>query len=295
MKAFKEKYSYFFVPYKLKIMDNTTVINNIDILKPTTYRVSTITCNASITSTINLIELFDNLNLGDDNGFIWIENGLKKRGVYPKKKKDTSQNKKKKCFDNQITVIYKYASDYYPNIKIFRNGNIQMTGIRTENDGKNIVDIITKEIISIAQNKCPTLVGTIDNIQCKDFIIRMINCDFAVPFKIRRKNLHQLLISSKYGNTCSFQPLTYPGVKLQYYWNITQLNNHGICKCNKPCYGKGTGDGDGNCKKVTIAIFDSGKILITGANSFDQVNKAYDFICKVIMDNELDIKKLFGT
>ena len=267
----------------------------IETLKPTNYRVSTITCNASITTTINLIDLFDHLNLNDDKGFIWIENGLKKRGTYPKKKKDTSQTKKKKCFDKQITVIYKYANDYYPNIKIFRNGNIQMTGIRTENDGKNIVDIITKEIISIAQNKCPTLVGTIDNIQCKDFIIRMINCDFAVPFKIRRKNLHQLLISSKYGNTCSFQPLTYPGVKLQYYWNITQLNNHGICKCNKPCYGKGTGDGDGNCKKVTIAIFDSGKILITGANSFDQVNKAYDFICKVIMDNELDIKKLFGT
>ena len=74
MKAFKEKYSYFFVPYKLKIMDNTTVTNNIDILKPTTYRVSTITCNASITSTINLIELFDNLNLGDEFKYIIDEN-----------------------------------------------------------------------------------------------------------------------------------------------------------------------------------------------------------------------------
>lgn len=270
-------------------------MENITTENPTKYRVSTITCNASITTTINLLELFDNLTLGDDNGFLWIENGLKKRGVYPKKKKDTSQNKKKKCFDNQITVIYKYGPEYYPNIKIFRNGNIQMTGIRNENDGKNMVDIITKEISFIAKNTCPTLVGNIDNILCQDFIIRMINCDFGVPFKIRRKNLHQLLISSKYGNTCSFQPLTYPGVKLQYYWNITQPTNNGICKCKSPCYGKGNGQSDGNCKKVTIAIFDSGKILITGANSFEQVNKAYEFICKVIMDNENDIKKVFGS
>ena len=269
----------------------TTIENQ----KPTKYRVSTITCNASITTTINLVELFDNLTLNDDKGFIWIENGLKKRGIYPKKKKDTSQTKKKKCFDNQITVIYKYDTNYYPNIKIFRNGNIQMTGIRNENDGKNMVNIITDEIISITKEKCTTLVGSIENITCKDFIIRMINSDFAIPFKIRRKNLHQLLISNKYGNICSFQPLTYPGVKLQYYWNTEQQNNNGICKCSGPCYGKGTGSSEGNCKKVTIAIFDSGKILITGANSFAQVNTAYDYICKVIMENQDEVKKIFGS
>ena len=284
------------------------------VFTPTKYRVSTITCNASITTTINLVELFNNLNLGDDIGFIWIESGLKKRGVYPKKKKDTSQNKKKKCFDNQITVIYKFADGYYPNIKIFRNGNIQMTGIRTEDDGKNMVNTITEEIKKIASaekttilpisdvtvvdstslsplSPSPSIVGDKNAISNKDFVIRMINCDFGVPFKIRRKNLHQLLISHKYGNTCSFQPLTYPGVKLQYYWNTIYTSNSGICKCTAPCYGKGSGNGDGNCKKVTIAIFDSGKILITGANSFPQVNKAYDFICSVIMNNQDELKK----
>jgi TATA-box binding protein (TBP) (component of TFIID and TFIIIB) len=260
----------------------------------TPYRVSTITCNASITTTIDLVKLFENIHLKNDatdnNGFIWIENGLKKRGTYPKKRKET---KEKKCFDNQITVIYKYAEGYYPNLKIFRNGNIQMTGIRTEDDGKKIVDIITNELKTLTEN-CVDLVGTKDNITNCDFTIRMINCDFGIPFKIRRKNLHQLLISPKYGNTCSFQPLTYPGVKLQYYWNRKQ-NNKGICQCNGICYGKGNGNGDGECKKVTIAIFDSGKILITGANSFEQVDKAYEFICEVVMDNKEELKKSFTT
>ena len=277
----------------------TEIIENGLQLQPTKYRVSTITCNASITTTINLVELFENLTLGDDVGFIWtmmwIDNGIRKRGVYPKKKKTSAHPKEKKCFDNQITVIYKYATDYYPNIKIFRNGNIQMTGIRTEEDGKNIVNIITAELLSITNKLCPTLVGKETDIKNKDFLIRMINCDFGVPFKIRRKNLHQLLISNKYGNTCSFQPLTYPGVKLQYFWNINQSSKNGICKCSLPCYGKGTGNGDGNCKKVTIATFESGKILITGANSFDQVNEAYQFICNVIMTNQTDLKKTFGA
>jgi len=257
----------------------------------TPYRVSTITCNASITTTIDLVKLFENINLTDDittsNGFIWIENGLKKRGTYPKKRKESKQ---KKCFDNQITVIYKYLDGYYPNIKIFRNGNIQMTGIRTEEDGKKVVNIITEELKKLTDSY-NDIVGNKNDIVNKDFTIRMINCDFGIPFKIRRKNLHQLLISPKYGNTCSFQPLTYPGVKLQYYWNKKQ-NNNGICQCNKICYGKGNGNGDGECKKVTIAIFDSGKILITGANSFEQVNKAYEFICNVIINNKDDIKKI---
>jgi TATA-box binding protein (TBP) (component of TFIID and TFIIIB) len=265
--------------------------------QPTKYRVSTITCNASITTTIDLPKLFEHITLTDNSGFLWIENGTKKRGTYPTKKKKPSQQKEKKCFDNQVTVIYKYL-DYYPNIKIFRNGNIQMTGIRTVENGKDIVNIITQELKNIALEKCPKIIDdTIDinSIINKDFIIRMINTDFGVPFKIRRKNLHQLLISSTYGNKCSFQPLTYPGVKLQYFWNIENIKNNGICECTKPCFGKGSGAGDGNCKKVTIAIFDSGKILITGANSFIQINRAHTFISNVIMDNQDEIKKSFGA
>jgi len=264
--------------------------------QPTKYRVSTITCNASITTTIDLHKLFDHITLCEDKGFIWIQEGTKKRGVYPTKKKKPSNQKEKKCFDNQVTVIYKY-DEYYPNIKIFRNGNIQMTGIRTVENGKDIVNIITNELKTIAVDKCPSIIDTdkVDTITNKDFIIRMINTDFGVSFKIRRKNLHQLLISPKYGNKCSFQPLTYPGVKLQYFFNIANDKKNGICYCTKPCFGKGSGDGDGNCKKVTVAIFDSGKILITGANSFLQINQAYDFICSVIMDNQDDLKKSFGV
>ena len=48
-------------------------------------------------------------------------------------------------------------------------------------------------------------------------------------------------------------------------------NNCGICKCSGICHGKGCGNGDGECKGVTIAIFEKGKILITGARNKDQL------------------------
>ena len=135
-----------------------------------------------------------------------------------------------------------------------------------------------------------------EKIAFKEFAIRMINCDFALPYKIRRKKLHELLISAKYNNACSFQPVDYPGVKLQYYWNNDiKFACNGRCLCEIQCLGKGTGCGLNQCKKVTVSVFDSGKILITGANTFEQVNSAYEYINKVFKENEKQIKKTIPT
>lgn len=127
----------------------------------------------------------------------------------------------------------------------------------------------------------------------------MINSDFKIyynkemqeKFNIKRKELHNILISNKYNNKSSFQPGIYQGVKLEYYWNKSNTSCDGICKCSINCFGKNTGNGNGNCKKVTIAIFESGSILITGGITFEQVEEAYKFICNVINDNKKLIKK----
>ena len=48
------------------------------------------------------------------------------KGIHPKK---NSKKKKKdsKRFDNQATVFIKLLDDTYANMKIFKNGKIQMT------------------------------------------------------------------------------------------------------------------------------------------------------------------------
>ena len=279
------------------------------------YRVSTITCNASIGVCVNLAEVLKHLNINDSSvnqntktcayDFKWIEYGRVNRGVYHKKRKgDGDEANPKKCFDNQATVIINMINNnvvYYPNIKLFRNGSVQMTGIRTPEDGQKIVEIIATEIKRICSTCTTTVVENykpelFDKIIPNDFSIRMINCDFALAYKIRRKRLHEILISEKYNNSCSFQPVDYPGVKLQYYWNMQQrCASNGKCMCEIQCLGKGTGNGENQCKKVTVSVFDSGKILITGANTFTQVNSAYAYINAVVKENEKYVKKTVPT
>jgi hypothetical protein len=132
--------------------------------------------------------------------------------------------------------------------------------------------------------------GDINTLKADQFTIRMINTDFSVPYRIRRKDLHKLLISSEYNNVCDFQPGTYPGVKLQYFWNDT-CSHDGRCMCTVPCFGKGRGEGNGDCKKVTVSVFESGKILITGANAFHQVDEAYAYICDILVAEVEKLKK----
>lgn len=271
----------------------------------TPYRVSTITCNGDIGVHVVLRMFFDNvaivpideLRAKSSPGFVWAQFEFNEhRGVYPKKQKTKKKTSSKKTtptsFDNQVTVIYYIKDGYMPNIKLFKNGNIHMTGVRTREDGQMIVEAMHQMVRHINAS-----VGCVDSVR-KDnvsqeigafnFIIRMINSDFSIPFRIRRKELHMLLISNAYSNISSFQPGTYPGVKVQYFFNKLNARQNGSCCCNALCDGKGCGTA---CKKVTIAIFESGKILITGANEFDQVDEAYKFICKVLLDNQLLLQK----
>jgi len=248
---------------------------------------------------IHLQVFFENVELVDpkssSTGFIWAENGPNRsRGDNLKKAKRSSEDRK--IFDNQVTVIYRFSEKYMPNVKLFRNGNIHITGIRKPEDGEFIVKRMSEEVIRIAQDQKPilnpTLVKDLSVIEPCNFKIRMINSDFSIPFRIRRKDLHRLLISYRYNNICSFQPGTYPGVKLQYYWSKHYHNHDGRCLCEEHCDGKGDGSVIGFCKKVTISIFESGKVLITGATSFEQIEKAYAFICKVILENMMELKKI---
>lgn len=281
------------------------------------YRISTITCNANIGNdiNINLGILFDNINVienvieGVDKGIVWVQfmkNGVDvSKGVYPKKRRKSKKNTmKKNRFDNQVTVIYKFSDKYIPNVKIFKNGNIQLTGIKDVKDTEHIVNHIINDIKLIYNTIDKNIIVNVDadyklDLKYQNFKIRMINTDFKVykdpelqnGFEIRRKEIHKLFINEPYNNKCSFQPGIYQGVKLEYFWNINNHNKNGICSCPKYCYGKGSGQNIGECKKVTGALFESGSVLITGGITFEQVNETYKYICNFLEKNKDIIKK----
>lgn len=279
------------------------------------YRVSTITCNANIGYDINidLGILFDNVDIIDNTdenmyGIVWAqfmkEGADVSRGVYPKKKRKSKKDKmKKNRFDNQVTIIYKNGS-YIPNVKIFKNGNIQLTGIKDINDTEKIVNHIISNIENIYNNVSKNIIHNkpenyVLDLKFQNFKIRMINTDFKVycdaeltqGFEIRRKDIHKLFIGDEYNNKCSFQPGIYQGVKLEYFWNMCNPNKNGICSCPKNCYGKGTGKSIGDCKKVTGALFESGSVLITGGVTFEQVDETYKYISEFLRKHKDVIKK----
>ena len=101
-------------------------------------------------------------------------------------------------------------------------------------------------------------------------------------------------MTKKLNLTVSYESENYPGVKLGYFYNKknTKTNHEGRCVCKTKCKGKGKSiDLEHTCKRITISTFQSGKIIITGANSLEQIRCAYDFINKIIQDHYIFVIK----
>ena len=177
-----------------------------------------------------------------------------------------------------------------------------MTGIKDIKHTKIIVNYIIENIKNIYKNVTKEIVAAdtdVDKLEYQNFKIRMINTDFKVycdpemtkGFELKRKEIHRIFIGDEYKNRCSFQPGIYQGVKLEYFWNRFSDHKNGICCCPTNCYGKGSGNKIGDCKKVTGALFESGSILITGGITFEQVDETYKYICDFLRKNKDNIKK----
>lgn len=122
--------------------------------------------------------------------------------------------------------------------------------------------------------------------------ITMINSNFNTNFKIDLIKLLEILNSDKYMLFTKFNPEKYRGLIIGYYWNTSYPDRDGKCKCTGKCPGKGNGKGNGNCKKVTISVFKSGSIIITGGCLIEQVDDAYRTINTILRDNYTNIVKL---
>lgn len=277
---------------------------------PTELRISTITaiCKTNVSINLsNLIGCLDEYILPNDDKQDDLETALiegiiraKYGNVSLGRKEEKKGRKNKKFFYNQITIVLRIHngnSSYKDiNMKIFNNGNFQLTGLKKEQDGHKAIRLLISYLSDIQKKRIPDIFkfeNPDDNvIQYSDFDIVLINTDFCARFKIKRDKLHQILVN-QYQIFCSYEPCIYPGVNSKYYWNEDYQNypNKGICYCSKNCTGKGKGCGNGGCKKVTISIFQSGNVIITGARTFEQINDSYTFINTVFRNHFHEIKR----
>ncbi len=185
----------------------------------------------------------------------------------------------------------------------FCNKNVSENNIEVTHCGHNICKLCSKTAINeckecgVSLKEKAIMYPNIASI--KGYNIVLINSDYYLGIEIKRNELHNILVN-RYNILSSFEPCIYPGINSKYYWNKEYQNKEfeGKCYCDVYCNGKGDGDGNGNCKKITIAIFQSGSIIITGARSLEQIEKAHSFINRVINDNISKVKndnsKLLG-
>jgi TATA-box binding protein (TBP) (component of TFIID and TFIIIB) len=249
------------------------------------------TITSNINTEINLEVISKELLLVDyysnDIGCIKIElGGMPTRGYC--KKDIENKTKKKKTFYNQATIILRLLDQSNTlkevNSKLFSNGRIQMTGIKSIESAEASLKLLFNSIknLSYIDSEGKTIYAINDkiNAHCGKINIHLINSDYKTGFKIKRDILHDLLVNT-YDIYSTYEPCIYPGVNTKYYWNKTNTMD-GVCGCSVECNGKGGGNGDGECKKVTISIFQSGAIIITGATNIEQLNSAYNFINRVL-------------
>jgi TATA-box binding protein (TBP) (component of TFIID and TFIIIB) len=266
---------------------------------PTPLKISTITATASLScGSIDADLLYDALVISNtDEGILYVEYGekygsQKYKGFHKKLTIARRRKPAARRFDNQVTILVRLVCETenkteMTNIKVFKNGNVQMTGLKTPAQGYRALNYIInymKQNPAITDNKDPSITN---------FQLRLINSDFAIGFEVKRDKLHKTLSKLYPGTFSTYEPCIYPGVKIQFNYNHTHPTSSidGICKCVNPCNGKGGGCGDGGCKKVTIAIFQSGSVIVTGARSYDQLESAYNYVCKVLAAHADEIKR----
>tara|TARA_B100001564_G_scaffold166406_1_gene139815 strand:+ start:6451 stop:7560 length:1110 start_codon:yes stop_codon:yes gene_type:complete len=330
-------------------------LDNNNISKASPLKISIMSATASLNTVLNLKTLSKFLKKDDNICFIDSMFNMTRK---------ISNVSKKKIFYNQITLKVRpyYNADYDINLnlmvhlKLFRNGKLQLCGLRSENDGLLSIKILIKKLNEItdkqyndienyrkifSENIVNKLVnklhnknyyiidyenyidikkknnsyntcikyGLNDKIKNKKIIdkvvnknilsitrynITLINSDFYVGFKLNRTNVYEYILNNC-GLLCDYDPCIYQGVLIKFYWNSTKKIQDGKCNCTIPCNGKGDGNSNGECRKITVSVFQSGNIIITGKCCREELNYIYNYIVDILHKNSDELKQVSFT
>ena len=228
--------------------------------------------------------LYDDIRIGNIDNFIGMQFRDLEFNYLKKKKKVKKGNQFFNCFSVKIKT-----NENNVNMKFFNNGSITMTGCIGDNSAENALKIIIKYIIkNINKFEHP---DNLHKITFTNLRTTMINYNFSLNFKINLIKLFNIL-KNNHDLFVSFEPEKYQAVKISYMFNKANKYKDGVCYCKGKCKGKGWGDGESECKKVTIAIFQSGNTGINGSRNYEQVLEAYNYVVDISNEYYSDIVRI---
>lgn len=155
----------------------------------------------------------------------------------------TKRGKIKKTFFNQLTINYEDISK--KSIKIFTNGKYQITGLSSYIESI----LLSKEICSWIKECNEGM-----HVKIKTLNIGMINSNFKVAYNINLQELQRIIIEN-YNIYSRYDPDTYPAINIKYV-RLSRI--------------------------VSIFIFASGNIVITGAKCIIDIKDCYIYINDIL-------------
>lgn len=284
----------------LEKMNNSKTESKIP--EPTKLEVSTRSAKCKLTKKINmkkLAEVVKKIVENEESNYI-VGLGSTKKRRKNKKNASKKQNQGKQTFLNQITLIIKSKKNGKKiNVKFFLNGSISMTGCRDENDGVMAIENFLEEMKKypeVFEDKDENEVGNKneddknrgEDVSVYDYKITLINSNFSCGFKIDRAKLFKI-ITENYRVYVSYNPGFYQGVKISYMYNDQNKEKNGLCICKKKCKYEKNMRKKNTCKIITISVFQSGSIIVTGAFYIHQSLEAYDFINGILKKHYSEI------
>jgi TATA-box binding protein (TBP) (component of TFIID and TFIIIB) len=248
------------------------------------YRVSTITAVGGVGSALDIRAVFDQIRVDRSPDFsgdrvLCARLGDETRGDDDCDRASRRRRTPKTAtqFGNQVTLVLSVGGTR-ANLKAFSNGRVQLTGVKSVGLGLDAVGLVVREL-----RVCPGAAADVTALRVDDYRVCLINSDFDLGFEVKRDLLHRCLKKHFPETLCSYEPCIYQGLKIKFMWNDSpdaKSSETGVCECggDRPCLGRGRGHARGDCRKVTVAVFQSGKVIITGAHTNEQIADAHRFL-----------------
>jgi TATA-box binding protein (TBP) (component of TFIID and TFIIIB) len=264
----------------------------------TPLRISTLVTTGHLGTTLQLKDLFDQLKS------VLIPIGYPDEGILKMEHKDqvigqaardvlTKRRVSDKTFFNQSTLVIRKKRDdavggfKEVNMKLFENGGFQMTGVTSEEFSRESVMWLIEHL-----KQLPNPIST-EPLRLAKFAIQLLNSDYKMNTLVKRDELHRLL-TNRYRLFSTLETTIYQGVNTKYYYNEEASRapeTLGICQCPRPCSGQGDGKSIGACKRVTISVFQTGSIIITGARNRQQLDEAYAYMNMIMRRHAAEVLK----
>lgn len=292
-------------------------IYNLDNL-PDGISISTMCTSCKINNIFNVDNIKDYLELDEQNILTVKKSNWNIRTLLNKKKNKqcTKDTNTRHYFFNQITIVIRINSTPIANtkdlsksntinLKLFKNGSIQMSGCKSINDINTVLNKLFVKLLDNYYNvNCYIHISDehknklyikniddyhkikkdinelnnyikrdkqllLDNIfKLSEFKIDMINANYKINIQIDRINLYKLLQLKKIKSY--YEPCIRACVIIKF---IPYTKN----KIDE--------------KEISISIFQKGNIIITGARSKEHIVASYNYINNLLTQYKTDIMR----